>query len=79
MRLTLITLLLLSGFCVKAETPEELDSLRVIALKSKVDTSKIWALLKLGEQIYRSKPDTAMMYWETALELTLEKLEQSLE
>ena len=76
--LIIIPVLLLYTGEIFAQNQKKIDSLKKIITITQQDTSRIMSLLELGDQYEHNKPDSALIYYNKALDLSKEIKSQSL-
>ena len=59
----ILSFLYFSGFS------SDLDSLKIVLKTDLHDTNKVNVLTKIGEELYLSKPDSAIKYWSKGLSI----------
>jgi len=67
--LSLFSLFYLLNINLNAQNPSDADSLRQLIDPAIQDSTQIRILSELGDLYYRSQPDTASLYYHTALEI----------
>jgi tetratricopeptide (TPR) repeat protein/DNA-binding CsgD family transcriptional regulator len=76
--LIIISVLLLYKGEIFAQNQKQIDSLKKIITKTQQDTSSVISLLELGDQYEHNKPDSALIYYNRALDLSKEIKSQTL-
>ena len=61
-----------------AQNQKQIDSLKQLITLAKQDTNKVITLLELGDQYEHNKPDSALVYYDRALDLSKEIKSQTL-
>jgi len=76
--LIIISVLLLFKGEIFAQNQKQIDSLKKIIRITQQDTSNVMSLLELGDQYEHNKPDSALIYYNRALDLSKEIKSQTL-
>ena len=76
--LIIISVLLLFKGEVFAQNQKQIDSLKQIITLAKQDTNKVITLLELGDQYEHNKPDSALVFYHRALDISKEIKSQTL-
>ena len=76
--LIIISVLLLYKGEIFAQNQKKIDSLKKIITITQQDTSNVMSLLELGDQYEHNKPDSALIYYNKALDLSKEIKSQTL-
>ena len=76
--LIIISVLLLIKGEVFAQNQKQIDSLKQIITLAKQDTNKVITLLELGDQYEHNKPDSALVYYHRALDISKQFKSQKL-
>ena len=76
--LIIISVLLLFKGEVFAQNQKQIDSLKQIITLAKQDTNKVITLLELGDQYEHNKPDSALVYYHRALDISKQFKSQKL-
>ncbi len=76
--LIIISELLLFKVEIFAQNQKQIDSLKQIITLAKQDTNKVITLLELGDQYEHNKPDSALVCYHRALDISKEIKSQTL-
>ena len=63
-------LLLMNSLSLTGQSLNERDSLRHLVMNSREDTLKVWNYISLGQMYESNKPDSAIWFYEQALNLS---------